>query len=312
MTGKIIILNKKAFSLIELMIVIAIIGILVAVALPQFSAMTMDAKRSKAKNDIQVVVEAINKFNNMGREKITMAKQLKRYINNLGTLRDPWGMPYILDLGAGLVLSSGPDGRHSQVKDKTWDDDISIKYTGPFTLIDARLAVNPENLPQDEAYDILCLYFTRPLMSIGSTEIQIDFSPATAAVTDTFSGSSSYADNDAQNGKLFRWYAGNQGFMAADSPFKTLGTARCKISSFGDELVCKFPAGSSGQITTYNKINITGTINNPHPVFRSEDQARAVAAGATVSIKMFDGLAFDYDQTECYQGILTPKIVQLQ
>jgi prepilin-type N-terminal cleavage/methylation domain-containing protein len=52
--------NKKGFTLIELMIVIAIIGILTAIAIPKFGDMVRKAKEAKTKGNLGALRGAIN------------------------------------------------------------------------------------------------------------------------------------------------------------------------------------------------------------------------------------------------------------
>jgi general secretion pathway protein G len=102
---------KKGFTLIELIVVVAIIGLLAAMIVPRFVGRTEEAKRAAAKADIEGALGvALDAFEvDVGRYPTTeeglRALQVNPtspplpnwkgpYIKKKGALKDPWGTPY--------------------------------------------------------------------------------------------------------------------------------------------------------------------------------------------------------------------------
>ncbi len=101
-----------AFSLIEITIVIAILGVLSAYAVPHYMNWALDAKKARARQDLAMLAEQISKYEldqnliNMERAKSDADKKAVRlkslnelkgkYVANLDKLRDPWGYEYLV------------------------------------------------------------------------------------------------------------------------------------------------------------------------------------------------------------------------
>jgi general secretion pathway protein G len=144
--------SNKGFTLIELFIVIAIIGCLSAIALPNYLKYKNNAMIAVAVTDIRMLEKqiALFVFNNNG--------QLPNSLNNLttiGTVNDPWGNPYQylrIDGGANNaqgncrrnmsdnpvntdydLFSMGKDGEYNKsFKNKTSRDDVVRAYEGRY------------------------------------------------------------------------------------------------------------------------------------------------------------------------------------
>jgi len=118
-------MTRRGFSLIELLIVVAIIAALVGVAVPFFQDNLSDAQKTKAKQDLDVVRGAINLHDAQNRPLVgsSLAPLKGRYLQEVP--KDPWGSDYLLDANIGIVISFGAD---AQAGGQGIDQDIYFKY----------------------------------------------------------------------------------------------------------------------------------------------------------------------------------------
>ncbi len=120
--------KSKAFTLIELLIVMAVIAILIAIAIPSFRGMQNEARKTKAQGDLRVLkiaIESYYKNNNnqypaVATYQTTLTSASPRILD--AQLNDPFvaggATPYVYALSNTLpsnsnyyILSSvGPDG----------------------------------------------------------------------------------------------------------------------------------------------------------------------------------------------------------
>jgi len=128
---------KKAFSLIELLIVVTIIAVLTGAALPFVGEYLEQSKTAKAKNDLDEISRAINAFEvttGLAYTDTTGNVLKGRFLQKLPI--DPWGTPYgfasATEANGATVYSAGPDHIAGNA------DDITVSYKGPLAVVSAR------------------------------------------------------------------------------------------------------------------------------------------------------------------------------
>lgn len=128
--------RRKGFSLIELLIVVAIIAALVGVAVPFFQDNLQQAQQTKAKQDIDTIRNSISLHDAQNRPLTgtSFAPLLGRYLQEIP--KDPWGNDYMLDASVGIVISYGAD---SVAGGTGGDLDISMRYKSDLAIQRAQL-----------------------------------------------------------------------------------------------------------------------------------------------------------------------------
>ncbi len=140
--------NQKGFTLVELLVVVAIIAILAAVLLPRLLGYTNNARVSRAKSDLasmRSVVEAYaaNEGNGYypiadntadgGIAKVLQAKGIK-WTGDADGVKDPWGTPYQYKTAPDasntpdqhyLIISAGPNKNPGDADDSYCGDSTS-------------------------------------------------------------------------------------------------------------------------------------------------------------------------------------------
>ncbi|MCB1773537.1 MAG: type II secretion system major pseudopilin GspG [Gammaproteobacteria bacterium] len=118
--------RRRGFTLIELIVVIALIAVLAAVVAPNLLGKASDANRKSAAVQIEKISNAVELFRlETGQypesldDLVTRPAGLDRwngpYVKKQSRLQDPWGNPLVIEIpgqnGSFDIISYGGDGR---------------------------------------------------------------------------------------------------------------------------------------------------------------------------------------------------------
>jgi type IV pilus assembly protein PilA len=133
--------NSHGFTLIELMIVIAIIGILAAIAIPNFIAYRDKAYCSKAETDAQSVLAALSSYfsepdntsidGNIAR--LTSQEELRLNNPTLADVREDAGGWFTVEIGDESGRCPRADANNDNVNDQTYFAYMGTSNNGEWT-----------------------------------------------------------------------------------------------------------------------------------------------------------------------------------
>lgn len=97
--------GRRGFTLTELIVAVAIMGIIAAIAMPAYTQYLQKARIARSIADIQMLSTAITAYRN---DHNRFPAALNNLGGTLGTLTDPWGHPYqYLDIADGDIHGLG-------------------------------------------------------------------------------------------------------------------------------------------------------------------------------------------------------------
>lgn len=149
---------KKGFTLIELLIVITIIAILAGAAIPYVQDYVEDARISKAKDDLNVIKQALIRFEldrGVSYNDTDISTLVGPYMDK--AIADPWGTPYEVDEPSSKVISWGPN----RIDEGALGDDITVDFRPPLALSKAYW-IDTDKSGSVTNNDQIKLKFTRP------------------------------------------------------------------------------------------------------------------------------------------------------
>jgi prepilin-type N-terminal cleavage/methylation domain-containing protein len=152
-------MNKSAFTLLELLIVITIIAILAGAVLPYVQQYIEDSRNSRAKQDLDEIRNALIRFEtdqSRPYDKTDVSGLVGPYMNK--ATADPWGRPYEIAPASSTCYSWGPDRMFNT------GDEVKVYFRPPLAISRAFWEDTNGSLVVDTG-DNLILRLTRPLVS---------------------------------------------------------------------------------------------------------------------------------------------------
>ena len=90
--------RQAAFTLVEIMVVVIVLAILAATIIPQFGSTTHDAKVTRARADIKILENAVERFSLRMDRYPTTAEGLEALVKAPSGAEKQWGKAYIGEL----------------------------------------------------------------------------------------------------------------------------------------------------------------------------------------------------------------------
>jgi len=122
-------LDSRAFTLVELIVCIGIIGVLATMAIPAYSQLKGSAKVARAESEVRVIDKAVNAYF-IDKNKFPDTGHLSD-IGPEGSLIDPWGKPY----------QYSSTGIYKDFTGTPTNDDYDIFSQGPNGTSDSDLSI---------------------------------------------------------------------------------------------------------------------------------------------------------------------------